>query len=86
MLQSFERKQLKENIRLGSGHDRDALFFASNGIEVDALDYSATAIKILDKMAKEKRLPIKAKVFDVNNQLPFPDATLMQYTHICFLT
>ena len=22
-------------------------------------------------MAKEKRLPIKAKVFDVNNQLPF---------------
>jgi hypothetical protein len=37
-------------------------------------------------MAKEKRLPIKAKVFDVNNQLPFPDATLMQYTHICFLT
>jgi SAM-dependent methyltransferase len=69
---------MKENnsrkiLDLGSGHGRDALFFASNGIEVDSLDYSATAIEILDKMAKEKRLPIKAQVFDVNNQLPFPD-------------
>ncbi len=69
---------LKENnsrkiLELGAGHGRDTLFFASNGIEVDALDYSATAIKILDRMANEKRLPIKAQIFDVNNQLPFPD-------------
>ena len=63
----------KKILDLGSGHGRDALFFASVGIEVDSLNYSATAIEILDKMAKEKRLPIKAKVFDVNNQLPFPD-------------
>jgi SAM-dependent methyltransferase len=63
----------KKILDLGSGHGRDALFFASNGIEVDSLDYSATAIEILDKMAKEKRLPIKAQIFDVNNQLPFPD-------------
>src|SRR3954451_1291486 len=63
----------KKILDLGSGHGRDALFFASNGIEVDSLDYSATAIEILDKMAKEKRLPIKAQVFDVNNQLPYPD-------------
>ena len=63
----------KKILDLGSGHGRDALFFASNGIEVDALDYSATAIEILDKMAKEKRLPIKAQIFDVKNQLPFPD-------------
>ena len=70
--------QMKENnskkiLDLGAGHGRDTLFFASNGIEVDTLDYSVTAIKILDKMAKEKRLPIKAQVFDVNNQLPYPD-------------
>src|ERR1041385_896645 len=63
----------KKILDLGAGHGRDALFFASNGIEVDSLDYSATAIEILDKMAKEKRLPIKAQIFDVNNQLPFPD-------------
>jgi SAM-dependent methyltransferase len=64
----------KKILDLGSGHGRDTLFFASNGIEVDSLDYSATAIEILDKMAKEKRLPIKAQIFDVNNQLPFPDS------------
>ena len=63
----------KKILDLGAGHGRDTLFFASNGIEVDSLDYSATAIEILDKMAKEKRLPIKAQVFDVNNSLPFPD-------------
>jgi SAM-dependent methyltransferase len=61
----------KKILELGVGHGRDTLFFASNGIEVDALDYSATAVNILDKMAKEKRLPIKAQIFDVNNQLPF---------------
>ena len=63
----------KKILELGVGHGRDTLFFASNGIEVDALDYSTTAIEILDKIAKEKRLPIKTQIFDVNNQLPFPD-------------
>ena len=69
----MKTNKVKKVLELGSGHGRDTIFFASNGIEVDALDYSVTAIKILDKMAKEKRLPIKAQVFDVNNQLPFPD-------------
>ena len=68
-----KENNLKNILELGAGHGRDTLFFASNGIEVDALDYSATAIKILDKMAKEKRLPIQAQIFNVNNSLPFPD-------------
>ena len=59
----------KKILELGVGHGRDTLFFASNGIEVDALDYSTTAIEILDKIAKEKRLPIKTQIFDVNNQI-----------------
>jgi hypothetical protein len=32
---------------------KDTSFFALNGIEVYALDYSFNAIEILDKMAKE---------------------------------
>ena len=44
---------------LGAGHGRDSIFFASNRIEVEALDYSTIALEILDKIAKEKRLPIK---------------------------
>jgi hypothetical protein len=40
------------------GHGRDTIFFASNGIEVEALD-TVIAVGILNKIAKEKRLPIK---------------------------
>jgi SAM-dependent methyltransferase len=43
------------------------------GIEVEALDYSVTAIEILDKIPKEKRLPIKSRIFDVKKPLPFRD-------------
>jgi SAM-dependent methyltransferase len=60
-------------LELGSGHGRDAIFFASNGIEVEALDYSVTAVEILDNIAKEKRLPIKSQIFDVRSPLPFSD-------------
>ena len=38
-------------------------FFASNGLEVEALDYSAFAVE-LNKTAKEKRLPLKPHFFE----------------------
>ena len=60
-------------LKLGSGHGRDTTFFGSKGIEVEALDYSVIAVEILDKIAKEKRLPIKSQIYDVKNQFPFPD-------------
>jgi SAM-dependent methyltransferase len=63
----------KKILELGAGHGRDTIFFASNGIEVDALDYSSVAIDILNKIPKEKRLPIKSQIFDVKNPLPFAD-------------
>jgi hypothetical protein len=38
---------------------------------VEALDYSVI-VEILEKKAKEKRLPIKQRIFDVKkNPLPF---------------
>ena len=45
----------KRILELGAGHGRDTIFFASNGIEVEALDYSVIAIDILDKIRKEKK-------------------------------
>jgi signal transduction histidine kinase len=36
---------------------KNNIFFASNGIEVEALDYSAFAVELLKKTTKEKRLP-----------------------------
>src|SRR5690242_14699803 len=73
-------------LELGSGHSRDTIFFASNGIEVEALDYSIVGINILNKIVKEKRLPIKSQTFDVES-LPLPfshgyfDAV---YSHMLF--
>jgi SAM-dependent methyltransferase len=63
----------KKVLELGAGHGRDTIFFASNGIEEEALDYSVIAVEILDKLAKEKRLPIKPQIFDVRKPLPFTD-------------
>ena len=75
-------------LELGAGHDRDTTFFASNAIEVEeALDYSVAAVEILDKIAKEKRLPIKPQIFDVKSTLPFPDGNFnVVYSHTCSLT
>ena len=73
----------KKVLELGAGHGRDTIFFASNGIEVEALDYSVAAIEILDKIAKEKRLPIKPRIFDVKSPLPFPDGNFdVVYSHM----
>ena len=41
-------------LELGAGHSRDTIFFASNGIVVDALDYSTVAVNILDRITKKK--------------------------------
>src|SRR2546425_12218387 len=60
-------------LELGAGHGRDTRFFASNGIEVEAVDYSVVAIELLNNMTKEKRLPIKAQIFDVKRALPVPN-------------
>ena len=73
-------------LELGAGHGRDTTFFALNGIEVEALDYSVAAVEILDKIAKEKRLPIKPRIFDVKSSLPFPDGNFYAVIHTCSLT
>ena len=61
-------------MELCAGHGRDTTLFASNGIEVEAIDYSNVAIQILDKITNERRLPITPRIFDVRRALPFPDS------------
>jgi SAM-dependent methyltransferase len=76
----------KKVLELGAGHGRDTIFFASNGIEVHALDYSAVAIDILNKISRDKKLPIKSQTFDVKScPLPFPDMYFdAVYSHMLF--
>jgi SAM-dependent methyltransferase len=83
----MKANNVKKVLELGAGHGRDTIFFASNGIEVEALDYSSTAIDILNKIAEEKRLPIiKSQTFDVaKNPLPFADGYFdAVYSHMLF--
>ena len=77
-LKTFKEKKIKEIIELGAGLGRDTLFFAKNSINVEALDYSPTAIKIINKKAKEKKLSnlISTKIFDVRSKLPFKDISI----------
>src|SRR5215469_4375111 len=74
---------VRKILELGAGHGRDSILFASNRIEVEALDYSVIAVEILDKITKEKRLPIKPQLFDVTQPLPFHDSSFdAVYSHM----
>jgi len=74
-LKTFKEKNITKIIEFGSGYGRDAIFFAQNSIFVEALDYSPTGIKIINKKAKELNISkfIKARVYDVRQKLPFGD-------------
>ena len=50
---------IKKVPELGAAHGRDSIFFASNGLEVEALDYSAFAVELLNKITKEKKATSK---------------------------
>ncbi len=82
----MKANDVKKVLELGAGHGRDTVFFASNGIEVEALDYSVVDNDILNKIAEEKRLPIsKSQTFDVKKPLPFADGYFdAVYSHMVF--
>ena len=69
-LNHMKTNNAKEYWSQARGHGRDTTFFASNGIEVDALDYSVIAVDILDRIRKEKRLTIKPRFLDVQESTP----------------
>ena len=77
-LKIFKEKNIKKIVELGAGLGRDTLFFAKNSIEVEALDYSSTAIKIINKKTLENKSSnlISAKIFDVRKKLPFKDNSI----------
>jgi SAM-dependent methyltransferase len=81
----MKANDVRKVLELGAGHGRDTIFFTSNGIEeVEALDYSTVAVEILNKIAQEKKLPIKSQAFDVRKKpLPFPDGYFdVIYSHM----
>ena len=58
-------------------------FFASNGLEVESLDYSRSGIEIINEKANEKKLQVKSHLYDVKKPLPFKDACFdAAYSHM----
>ena len=77
-LKTFKEKNIKKIVELGAGLGRDTLFFAKNSINVEALDYSPAAIKIINKKLIENKLSnlISTQIFDVRKKLPFEDNSI----------
>ena len=74
----FKEKNIKKIVELGAGLGRDTIFFAKNLIYVEALDYSSSAIKIINEKVKKNNLSnfVSAKNFDVRQKLPFEDNSI----------
>ena len=71
MLQRIQKKWRKRILELGCGQGRDAIFFASNGINVVVIDLSQIAVDALSKIAIEGNLPIRPLVHDAGEGIPY---------------
>ena len=74
-LKTFKKENIKKIVELGAGLGRDTIFFAKNSINVEALDYSSAAIKIINKKLVENKLTnlVSTRMLDVRKKLPFED-------------
>ena len=74
-LKNLKKENIKKIVELGAGLGRDAIFFAKNSINVEALDYSSAAIKIINKKLVENKLTnlVSTRMLDVRKKLPFED-------------
>lgn len=83
--EEFKRNGVKRILELGCGQGRDTIFFASNSIDVVAIDISQIAVDALSKIAIERDLPIRPIVHDAGKGIPcygsYFDAV---YSHMFF--
>ena len=81
----FKGAAVRSVLELGCGQGRDTLFFAKEGFDVLALDYSEEGLGVLSGRAEEARLSrqVATQVFDVRKPLPFPDGSFDAcYSHM----
>ena len=74
-IELFKEHKIKKIIELGAGLGRDTIFFAKNSIHIEALDYSPSAIKVINEKAEKQNLSnyISTKIFDIRKKIPFKD-------------
>ena len=59
----FDKYHVKKLLELGCGQGRDTIYFASNGLDVHAIDFSKVAIENLYQKIREKNISFKYKTF-----------------------
>ena len=83
--EEFKRNRVKRILELGCGQGRDSIFFASNGIDVVAIDLSQIAVDALSKIAIERNLPIRPMIHNANEGIPFDGSYFdAVYSHMFF--
>ncbi len=81
----FKGAAVRSVLELGCGQGRDTLFFAKEGFQVTALDYSEAGLLKLQGSAREIGVSglIDTRFFDVRKPLPFPDGSFDAcYSHM----
>jgi SAM-dependent methyltransferase len=83
----FKAQGRTKILELGSGQGRDTVFFAQQGFEVCALDYSGEGLEAITEEAKARGVsPLVRTVYhDVRRPLPFDDCTFDAcYSHMLY--
>jgi 2-polyprenyl-3-methyl-5-hydroxy-6-metoxy-1,4-benzoquinol methylase len=82
----LKREGKSRILEIGAGQGRDALFFANNGFQVTALDYSETAVETINKKAQTIGLSqsVSGVCHDIRKKFSFNDQPLMHATVTCF--
>lgn len=83
----FKKEGASRLLELGAGQGRDTLFFARQGFDVTALDYSDTGLRTIDEKARRQgRISsISLLRHDLRKALPFTDGTFDAcYSHMLF--
>jgi cyclopropane fatty-acyl-phospholipid synthase-like methyltransferase len=67
----FKKQGVDKLLELGCGQGRDTILFASNNLDVHALDSSIIAVQNLHKKLREMNISIDLKHFDARQGIPF---------------
>ena len=67
----FKNYGVNRILELGCGQGRDTIFFASNGLDVHAIDASKVGIERMYQKIRQKNIPLDIRHFEARQTLPF---------------
>jgi SAM-dependent methyltransferase len=81
----FKKYEVKRLLELGCGQGRDTIFFASNGLDVHAVDSSKIAIENINQKIRGKNISLHLRHFEARQALPFDTSCFdAVYSHMFY--